>query len=331
MDASLDIINSNRLEDPRIKLIDLRQNQGAAHARNLGLQQAQGEYIRMLDADDFIPKDSTKKLVDAALRFDSDMVRGGYWRCDANGKRLRKGGRYPVDTLINGNFKDDKELWFFDQHWTYLFRTDVIRKTGAMYHEEMTNGEDVAFLLDLVPYMSRVTLIPETVYCYRSNSLSLTQSNRGKAYYLNLFKLYVMEYEKLGSTGYTEQVDSFIIHHLESILPRYVFLPMMGDLNEQEAVEVLLEFKRVIDQFKIEELCFNAIYPWQSERKIPLLSRQVVILLANNRVDEAYETLHEYAQNKAKMSRQAKNLNAIKKSKSWRMTAPLRKLLDSLK
>ncbi len=330
-DASLDIINLNRQKDPRIKLIDLCQNEGAAHARNLGLQQAQGQYIRMLDADDFIPIDSTQKLLNAALENSSDMVRGGYWRCDINGVCLRKGGRYPVDTLINGSFRDNKELWFFDQHWTYLFSADVIRRSGARYNEGMANGEDVAFLLGLVPYMNRVTLIPETVYCYRSNALSLTQSNRGKSYYLNLFKLYVMEYEQLATAGYAEQVDSFMLYHLERILPKYVFLPMMEDLEEHEAIEVLSEFKRIIDQFEIEKLCTGAVYPWQSERKIPLLSRQVVILLANGRTDETYETLREYARNKTKISRQAKSLSAIKKSKSWRMTAPLRKVVDLTK
>ena len=74
----------------------------------------------------------------------------------------------------------------------------------------MANGEDVSFLIQLVPFMERVTLIPEPVHCYRQNPLSITRRKKEKQYYLNLFKLDDLEYKQLASKGFREQVDYFI-------------------------------------------------------------------------------------------------------------------------
>lgn len=54
-DKTIAVIQS--LEDARIKLIPLPENRGASHARNIGLQQAKGEYIQYLDADDLLSPD----------------------------------------------------------------------------------------------------------------------------------------------------------------------------------------------------------------------------------------------------------------------------------
>ncbi|PEE40531.1 glycosyltransferase family 2 protein [Bacillus pseudomycoides] len=51
-DDSVHIIKQYIEKDPRIKLITLTQNAGAARARNIALKEAQGDYIAFLDSDD---------------------------------------------------------------------------------------------------------------------------------------------------------------------------------------------------------------------------------------------------------------------------------------
>ncbi|MBQ2186601.1 MAG: glycosyltransferase family 2 protein, partial [Bacteroidaceae bacterium] len=50
-DDTLSILREYHTRDHRIEVIHLSQNQGQAHARNIGLAQARGSYICMLDAD----------------------------------------------------------------------------------------------------------------------------------------------------------------------------------------------------------------------------------------------------------------------------------------
>ena len=66
-----EIINS----DSRIKLIST-ENLGAGHARNEGLKNSNGQYIRFCDSDDFYPENSTKILLESILRYNADMAMG---------------------------------------------------------------------------------------------------------------------------------------------------------------------------------------------------------------------------------------------------------------
>ena len=51
-DGTIEIIKSFALNDSRIKLIVLETNSGPSTARNVGLDQARGNYIAYLDSDD---------------------------------------------------------------------------------------------------------------------------------------------------------------------------------------------------------------------------------------------------------------------------------------
>ena len=60
-DASSEIIREYAASDPRFQLLHTPTNSGQAVARNLGLQFAKGEYIAMLDADDWFAPDTLEQ------------------------------------------------------------------------------------------------------------------------------------------------------------------------------------------------------------------------------------------------------------------------------
>ncbi len=62
--------------DFRMRVYELEEAKGVAAARNLGLSQAQGEYIFFLDSDDYLDENALSLLVDTADAEGADLVYG---------------------------------------------------------------------------------------------------------------------------------------------------------------------------------------------------------------------------------------------------------------
>lgn len=63
-DGSLDILQRYAERDARIKVFSGMGNQGPAKARNVALRHAEGEYVMMLDADDWLSPRALERIVD---------------------------------------------------------------------------------------------------------------------------------------------------------------------------------------------------------------------------------------------------------------------------
>ena len=62
-DDTLQILQAYSRKDARIEVIHLEENRGQAHARNVGLQQAKGDYVCFLDADDWFEANTLSQAV----------------------------------------------------------------------------------------------------------------------------------------------------------------------------------------------------------------------------------------------------------------------------
>ena len=60
-DGSWDILQEYAQKDSRIEIVHLEENQGMSNARNTALQHAKGQYICMLDSDDWYSSDAMEK------------------------------------------------------------------------------------------------------------------------------------------------------------------------------------------------------------------------------------------------------------------------------
>lgn len=83
-DATKEIVELYQQLDKRVKLIDNRINSGVSYTRHVGLLQAKGEYISILDSDDSWQKNKLQKQIDLILSKNAKLVFSGVSFIDEN-------------------------------------------------------------------------------------------------------------------------------------------------------------------------------------------------------------------------------------------------------
>lgn len=73
-DGTPDMVREFAREHPNVRLFEQR-NAGQAAARNLGLDNARGEWVYMMDQDDVLAPDTLLPMLEVGIREDVDLVR----------------------------------------------------------------------------------------------------------------------------------------------------------------------------------------------------------------------------------------------------------------
>lgn len=82
-DGSLEILKEYADKDPRIVLVD-KENEGYGVGMNIGLDKASGEYIGIVEPDDFVPLNMYEDLYNTAKENDLDFVKADFYRFTRN-------------------------------------------------------------------------------------------------------------------------------------------------------------------------------------------------------------------------------------------------------
>ena len=148
------------LNDPRFKVIHLQKNVGRGAARQVCLDNVDGDYLTYLDADDFYHKDKLKKQVEA---FDNDntidLVSSAMLVFDNNYKPINiRGGKYRKVV----NFSDGDNLLVVPV-------CTMIKLPNALsikYNPKLNAGEDVDYFSRYLDGGNYVSLEDVLLYYY---------------------------------------------------------------------------------------------------------------------------------------------------------------------
>lgn len=174
-DESGSIIDSYADKDSRVRVFH-KVNGGVSSARNLGLDNAKGEWIAFADADDWFEKDALYKLYGAANRNNVDVVLANICKVGLENRQIM----YVNKSEYSTKFLPMKHSAL----WGYLFRRDIIEKHRTRFVEGLAYSEDRVFMYAIAPNITQQSVIPDVVYNYRLNPDSVCASKDGERKFL---------------------------------------------------------------------------------------------------------------------------------------------------
>lgn len=171
-DKSFLLLQEYRENDNRIKLIDLKENKGAAAARNIGIENACGEYLGFVDSDDFIDPNFYEKLYEKALKTNADVVKGNIRNyCLEKNFTVREAW---ID--INKDVKKHKANFCFS-FTTAIYKTSIIKENKINFLEGLIHFEDPYFTIKAALFYQKLEIIDDVFYYYVNNPNSTSRKN----------------------------------------------------------------------------------------------------------------------------------------------------------
>ncbi len=149
---------------------------GVSAARNSGLEQARGAYIMFVDADDRLRPGVLKGLHDILTGTDADMAGCGFaaFETEKEWERLQQEemprnltGEQAVTIYDNKRYLEEGILRGNTRCWSKLYRRSLIGQ--VRFREGVSIGEDMLFLVELLPHMERAAETAYPGYGYYQN------------------------------------------------------------------------------------------------------------------------------------------------------------------
>lgn len=164
-DSSAAICRRYAASDPRIRFLQ-KENGGVSSARNLGLDQARGEYILFVDSDDYVTSDCFSRMDRADPEGLYDYLLFPYHRFD--GFRESR----PILPVFASRDPEEVEPMLAHAYgrkwtnapWSKRYRRSILEENGIRFHTGLPIAEDTLFNLQYLLRCRSLSIGTEAFY-----------------------------------------------------------------------------------------------------------------------------------------------------------------------
>jgi len=294
-DNSGAILDEYAIGDPRIKVVH-KENGGYGRAMNIGIDMAIGEYIGIVEPDDYIERNAVEILYNNAKANELDIVSADYKKFYGdNGKRIFKVLQIISDPLLYNvviNPSHCKKIFkgiFINP--AGLFRRSFLVQNDIKHNESPgASYQDAGFCFLTLAYAKRLMLIHEQLYCYRQDNPNSSIASKEKV------NCIFHEYNHIWSviTKNSEQLEAFIPEYLRR---RFISCSFAySRIAHQYKLDFLMQFSADFNTYK--EKGILSLESFNEKEKEKLLAIMENPIIFNEKVNflstELYEALRNY-------------------------------------
>ena len=226
-DGSAEICEQTANGDRRIRVV-FEGRQGVSCARNRGIDEAAGEFVFFLDADDELAPNALELFIAEAEGRNCDIVAANIEHVilDADGNVRRRFSHPPRPLRADSSAAIAQA--FCDQLPVYglfsifmLYRRALVEKNSLRFDEELSLGEDMLFNLSAYQSARRLTVLKESLYkYYHKHGENLNMKYRPDMLKIKsrLFDSVKKYLEQNGCFGDVEQCNFYTMYTQEAFL-----------------------------------------------------------------------------------------------------------------
>ena len=244
-DDAFSIVEAESAEDDRIRIIKNAQNLGAGPSRNRGMEEACGEYLSFVDADDWVAPNFYELLYAQALKTGADIVKGSRSEVGESGNPADGQSGALLNARIRQSLLAGNPLWrsFTYEHQSAIYRREAVLSSGARYGSSRV-GQDVTFLLRYCSSGPSIAFVDKAAYYYvaRGGSAVRTYSRERLGYRLDALR---------------EQINSIIERELYITQPETVAAYVSR--SSRHLISMGFRISRSIDDRSAGEAFFREI------------------------------------------------------------------------
>lgn len=182
-DSTLEILQNYAKIDSRILIIS-KPNSGYGHSMNIGLDKANGEYISIIESDDFVEPEMIEKLMESAIRYNLDISKGSYfsYRTSDNSNTLADTTNCPKDRVLKPI--DEQDPFFLAPSiWSAIYKHEFLRKNNIRFLETPgASYQDASFAFKGYFYADRFMMINKAFVHYRVDNPGSSVNNPKKVF-----------------------------------------------------------------------------------------------------------------------------------------------------
>lgn len=178
-DKSPKLIDDLAEKDDRIKVIH-KKNGGVSSARNVGIQQSNGEYIMFLDGDDWVDSSYVSSFVNMVVEANCAIGMNYNYYYDSGRTSVDSDNVSVIDknkaaeAIFNGDI--------FVAVWNKIYSREFLEKNQIRFNEEIWFGEGMLFNIECLNYTNEIAVCRKSLYNQTPN-----QESAMRAFNLNSF------------------------------------------------------------------------------------------------------------------------------------------------